>query len=371
MGKRYSACLRAVAVIIWMTCLATTPSAQQGATIPFQGQLTNQAGEPLSPSTPLSLTFRLYKTPVGGAVLWEEVQPNIMVISGRFNVLLGSRVRFPNLEMFKGSVYLGITIDDGKETTADVELRPRQAIVPAVSAVIAFDSDKLAGRDWSAILKDGSNDPNTGLIRASKVDPLLLTPLETKVAELEKALAQVKQEYPPIGTIISYAGAITTLPAGWMLCDGRELSRTDFPKLFEKIGTAWGSSSADRFNLPDLRGRFLRGVAGDSQRDPESSARTASRPGGNTGNAVGSVQEDALQQHRHDNEAHTHTYNDRWQGDERSDDADDRTVAHFQEVSEDRTTKPTQIRITGVLDGRVSPETRVKNAYVYWLIKVN
>src|SRR5205823_5800567 len=56
--------------------------------IPFQGQLANQAGQPLSPSSAVTLVFRLYQTPVGDVAIWEESQPNVSVNGGRFSVLL-------------------------------------------------------------------------------------------------------------------------------------------------------------------------------------------------------------------------------------------------------------------------------------------
>ncbi len=69
------------------------------------------------------------------------------------------------------------------------------------------------------------------------------------------------------------------------------------------IGTAFGGSG-DKFNLPDLRGCFLRGVdvqpgAPGGPRDPDSGKRVASAAGGNEGNAVGSFEADALQGHEH------------------------------------------------------------------------
>jgi microcystin-dependent protein len=66
----------------------------------------------------------------------------------------------------------------------------------------------------------------------------------------------------PIGSIWGYGGS--TDPAGgvWMLCDGRELEQASFPSLFSVIGTSFGSGSAGRFNLPDMRGRMPVGASG-------------------------------------------------------------------------------------------------------------
>lgn len=96
----------------------------------------------------------------------------------------------------------------------------------------------------------------------------------------------------PVGTIVSYGGE--QVPEGWLPCDGRALARADYPELFAVIGTAFGTGPEDAtFQVPDLRGRFVRGVAGEANRDPERDQRPASAPGGNPGNRVGSVQEAA------------------------------------------------------------------------------
>lgn len=44
---------------------------------------------------------------------------------------------------------------------------------------------------------------------------------------------------------------------GWLYCDGRLLSRKDYSDLFSVIGTTYGSSNADYFRIPDLRGRSI------------------------------------------------------------------------------------------------------------------
>jgi microcystin-dependent protein len=110
----------------------------------------------------------------------------------------------------------------------------------------------------------------------------------------------------PVGTIISYAAA--TPPAGYLPCAGQSLLRDDHPDLFTAIGTAWGASSeADsaiedgtRFNLPDLSGRFLRGVDPTSNgEDDDAGFRTRLMAGGNDGRNVGTYQLEQLFAHKH------------------------------------------------------------------------
>jgi microcystin-dependent protein len=55
--------------------------------------------------------------------------------------------------------------------------------------------------------------------------------------------------------------AASTDMSGWLLCDGRSLSRTAYDQLFAVIGTAFGSADSTTFNLPDFRGRAI-GLAG-------------------------------------------------------------------------------------------------------------
>lgn len=67
----------------------------------------------------------------------------------------------------------------------------------------------------------------------------------------------------PPGTIMAYMG--TSIPNGWMLADGRCLSRTDYAELFAAIGTRYGAGDGSTtFQIPDLRGEFLRGSGNNS-----------------------------------------------------------------------------------------------------------
>jgi len=66
----------------------------------------------------------------------------------------------------------------------------------------------------------------------------------------------------PVGSVTAYAGA-GSVPSGWLLCDGRAVSRTTYAALFAAIGGTYGAGNGSTtFNLPDFRGKFLRGYLG-------------------------------------------------------------------------------------------------------------
>jgi len=102
-------------------------------------------------------------------------------------------------------------------------------------------------------------------------------------------------------------GALTawpteTPPTGWLECDGSAISRTTYAGLFAVIGVIYGNGDGSTtFNVPDLRGRFLRGWDHGAGLDPDAASRT-NRGDGTTGDHVGTKQADAYK-------AHTHLYN--------------------------------------------------------------
>lgn len=115
---------------------------------------------------------------------------------------------------------------------------------------------------------------------------------------LAALVAAVQASLNPAGAILAYGGAAA--PTGYLVCDGSAVSRATYAALFTAIGENFGQGdNSTTFNLPDLRGRFLRGVDGAAARDPNSGTRTAMNTGGNSGNNVGSVQTSTYGSHRH------------------------------------------------------------------------
>jgi microcystin-dependent protein len=80
--------------------------------------------------------------------------------------------------------------------------------------------------------------------------------------------------------------ARNTAPTGWLKANGAAVSRTTYERLFDVIGTTYGvGDGSTTFNLPDLRGEFIRGW--DDGR------------GVDTARAFGSAQADELKSHNH------------------------------------------------------------------------
>ena len=90
-----------------------------------------------------------------------------------------------------------------------------------------------------------------------------------------------------------------TPPLAWLECDGSAVSRTVYADLFAVIGETWGNGDGSTtFNLPDLRGQFVRGWDHGAGTDPDAASRT-DRGDGTTGDHVGTQQADANKQHNH------------------------------------------------------------------------
>lgn len=102
----------------------------------------------------------------------------------------------------------------------------------------------------------------------------------------------------PTGAVVAVASS--SVPSGFLECNGAAVSRTSYASLYAAIGVVHGyGDNSTTFNLPDYRGRFLRGWDHAIARDPDRASRTAMATGGATGDTVGSVQTDAFKSHTH------------------------------------------------------------------------
>lgn len=67
----------------------------------------------------------------------------------------------------------------------------------------------------------------------------------------------------PVGTIVPFPGE--QAPLGWMFCDGRSITKEEYPELYAVVGS----------KVPDLRGEFIRGLDRGRGVDPSRVLGTA------------------------------------------------------------------------------------------------
>ena len=90
--------------------------------------------------------------------------------------------------------------------------------------------------------------------------PQTLTPEQQEQARTNiGAMSAATSPSVPAGTLLPFAG--TAVPDGYLLCNGANVSRTDYANLFAAIGTKWGEGDGSTtFTLPNFNDRFIEGT---------------------------------------------------------------------------------------------------------------
>ena len=102
----------------------------------------------------------------------------------------------------------------------------------------------------------------------------------------------------PAGSVTCFAHS--SVPSGWLECNGANVSRSTYATLFAAIGTTWGTGDgSSTFGLPDCRGEWVRGW--DNSRGVDS------------GRSIATTQSDQNKSHTHSasvtDPGHSHTVN--------------------------------------------------------------
>lgn len=149
------------------------------------------------------------------------------------------------------------------------------------------------GENTDQILNDDIEGLKTKLLATDT--RLQLTATELKATQQELETAKKNYAYLDASLVASVTSfARPTAPDGWLLCDGEEVSRTNYVRLFEAIGTIYGEGDGSTtFNLPDMRGLFVRGHDSSGKRDLK--------------REFGSYQDDEIQSHSHSDSGHGHS----------------------------------------------------------------
>lgn len=118
----------------------------------------------------------------------------------------------------------------------------------------------------------------------------------------------------PTGAVLPFAGAAA--PAGFLICDGSNISRTTYSVLYALLGTLYGvGDGSTTFGLPDYRGRVPAGLDAGANRITSAGSGISGNTLGATGGAEAITLITAqLPSHTHPSPAlhdpsHTHTVN--------------------------------------------------------------
>lgn len=127
------------------------------------------------------------------------------------------------------------------------------------------------------LLKDGrtpmQNDFDAGNFQIKNVrtatldkDAVNFAQLKSQIEELQDKLLSSFNAALKLGDI--KASVLSENHGNWLLCNGQAVCRSEYADLFALIGTQFGTGDGTKtFNVPDYRGKFLRGLGGDSAED--------------------------------------------------------------------------------------------------------
>ncbi|BAR14528.1 phage collar domain containing protein [uncultured Mediterranean phage uvMED] len=157
-----------------------------------------------------------------------------------------------------------------------------------------FDSNGITIRDRKALrLRDTSNSNFVAIQAPSNVASDITLTLPSSDGNANDVLQSdgsgnlsftALPQAVPTGSV--HMMATTTAPSGYLKCNGAAVSRTTYADLFAIVGTTWGEGNgSSTFNVPDLRGEFVRGWADNGSVD--------------SGRSFASSQSDQNQQHNH------------------------------------------------------------------------
>jgi microcystin-dependent protein len=220
----------------------------------YQGFLTDGNGSPFGSTAPVNKTviFRIYDSLTGGNLKWSSQQV-VTVDKGYFSVLLGqgSAVGSEPFNADLTGVFTGAGASDRYlELNADgTTIAPRLRFLPAPSALLAKSATELLDPTTgaTALSVAGGNVTAGGTLTAANVTAtgnLTTSGNLSLTGNLNAGGAVAAASVSgfgtiPLGGIIMWSGAVSSVPTGWALCDGR---------------------SSNGRTTPDLRGRFVVGA---------------------------------------------------------------------------------------------------------------
>jgi Phage Tail Collar Domain len=158
----------------------------------------------------------------------------------------------------------------------DSSLTNEETMISGAMAPVVSATTLALARTDMGVAASGANNDITSLGALATIPTVIADEFTDVRSEIGAII--------PAGLVGYFAR--NTAPTGWMKANGAAVSRTTYSALFASTGTAFGAGDGvSTFNLPDLRGEFIRGL--DDGRGVDS------------GRVIGSAQGDQNKSHGH------------------------------------------------------------------------
>lgn len=200
-------------------------------------------------------------------------------------LIVADRLSNPRTIKTTGDANWTVTFNGSVDVTAPISLTtvlttPGVFGTPTMTPVLKFDSKgrviKAGSIKSTPAFSDVTGKPTT-------LSGYGISDTYTK-AQVDLLINSAILAASPSGVVMYFASR--NAPANWLVCGGQAVDRTVYANLFAVIGTTFGAGNGTTtFNVPDLRGEFIRGW--DNSRGVDS------------GRAFGTFQFDAFSQHSH------------------------------------------------------------------------
>ena len=178
------------------------------------------------------------------------------------------------LKIFKTKVNAGTGLSGGGSLEADRTLAVKYGTIEG-TATQGNDSRLSDSREWTAAtISQAEAEVGTAATRraftAQRVRQAITAWWSSITGVFGRDLVTstsntVARSKLGLGTLVVPTGAVipfvmTTAPSGWLKANGAAVSRTTYAAVFAAVGTTYGAGDGSTtFNIPDLRGEFVRG----------------------------------------------------------------------------------------------------------------
>lgn len=133
-------------------------------------------------------------------------------------------------------------------------LTPTDKAVDIVIPDVSIDNSTITRNGSNQLQANAVVNQNSGIVKTWKGTLAQYNALGTHATDTVYIITDDGSDGVIVpGLIMPYAG--TTVPPGYLLCDGSAISRTTYANLFAAIGTTYGAGDGNTtFNLPSLTG---------------------------------------------------------------------------------------------------------------------